>query len=240
MKIVVVKNDQEMSQKAYEKMVSVIENNPNCVLGLATGGTPEGTYELFRQNKPNTAHVTTVNLDEYIGVSKSSEASYDYYMKSVLFNHLPFKANYLPNGEAQNPEEECKRYEDVLNAHPVDLQLLGIGENGHIAFNEPGTAFDSLTQIVELTPSTREANSRYFDRVEDVPTHAITMGIGSILRAKELLLIASGEKKADAIRELVEGEISEQWTCTALRNHPNVTIIVDEAAYSKCKTPVTN
>ncbi|MGL4523500.1 MAG: glucosamine-6-phosphate deaminase, partial [Bacilli bacterium] len=121
MKVLVVKNEQEMSQKAYEKMVSVINANENCVLGLATGGTPEGTYELFRQNKPNTAHVTTVNLDEYIGLGKDSEASYNYYMGDVLFNHLSFKANYLPNGKAESPEEECKRYEEVLQAHPVDL-----------------------------------------------------------------------------------------------------------------------
>lgn len=241
MKVIVTKNSKEMSEAAYKIMVDRINENPNLVLGLATGGTPEGIYQLFRENKPNTSGVTTVNLDEYVGLAKDNVASYNYYMNEQLFSHLPFKANYLPNGKAENLQEECDRYEEILQANPTDLQLLGIGSNGHIAFNEPGTSFETLTHVVSLTESTIEANSRYFDKKEDVPTTAITMGIKSILRAKEILLVAFGESKADAIKELLEGETSEDWTATALHNHPNLTVVVDEAAYSKCKgsIPVT-
>ncbi|MGM9988697.1 MAG: glucosamine-6-phosphate deaminase [Bacillaceae bacterium] len=235
MNIIVVKNEQELAQKAYDIIANMIEQKPNGVLGCATGGSPVGIYELMRKNKPNTSGITTVNLDEYINLDFANPKSYHYYMNEELFAHLPFKANYLPNGMKENAEEACADYEKVLEAHPVDLQLLGIGENAHIAFNEPGTSFESTTHVIELTESTRQANRRYFEREEDVPTHAITMGIKSIMRAKSIVLVASGEKKADAIKAMIEGEITEECPASILQKHNDVTIVVDEAAFSKCE-----
>lgn len=154
--------------------------------------------------------------------------------QNSFFNHLNFKENHLPNGNTKDLEEACKNYEELLQKHPVDLQLLGIGENGHIAFNEPGTPFDTPTHIVELTESTRNANKIYFENEEDVPTHAVTMGIGSIMRAKEIILVASGSKKAEAVKEMLNGKLDINCPATALQNHNNVTIVVDEEAYSLC------
>ncbi|MGM9986757.1 MAG: glucosamine-6-phosphate deaminase [Bacillaceae bacterium] len=235
MNVIVVKNEQELAQKAFEKINEVIEKNNEAVLGMATGGSPLGIYELMRKNKPHTSGITTINLDEYVGVPHEHETSYHYYMNDVLFNHLPFKQTYVPDGMAADLQEACKAYDAIIEENPVDLQLLGIGENGHIGFNEPGTPFTTTTHIVALTESTRQANRRYFEKAEDVPTKAITMGIASIMKAKEILLIAAGEKKADAIFELLSGTVSESCPATVLQNHPNVTIIVDEAAVAKYK-----
>ncbi|MFB7139658.1 glucosamine-6-phosphate deaminase [Gottfriedia sp. NPDC056225] len=234
MNVIVVKNAEEISKVAYEKMVQAIEGKDEFTLGLATGGSPLGIYEQFRINKPDMSNVITVNLDEYVGLAEDDQTSYHTYMAEQLFNHLKFKENHLPNGNTKDLEEACKNYEDLLQKHPVDLQLLGIGENGHIAFNEPGTPFDTPTHIVELTESTRNANKIYFENEEDVPTHAVTMGIGSILRAKEIILVASGIKKAEAVKEMLNGKIDINCPATALQQHNNVTIVVDEEAYSLC------
>ncbi|QKE73217.1 glucosamine-6-phosphate deaminase [Arthrobacter citreus] len=234
MNVIVVKNAEEISKVAYEKMVQAIEGKDEFTLGLATGGSPLGIYEQFRINKPDMSNVITVNLDEYVGLAEDDQTSYHTYMAEQLFNHLKFKENHLPNGNTKDLEEACKNYEDLLQKHPVDLQLLGIGENGHIAFNEPGTPFDTPTHIVELTESTRNANKIYFENEEDVPTHAVTMGIGSILRAKEIILVASGIKKAEAVKEMLNGKIDIDCPATALQQHNNVTIVVDEEAYSLC------
>ncbi|PGS52997.1 glucosamine-6-phosphate deaminase [Bacillus sp. AFS041924] len=234
MNVIVVKNAEEISKVAYEKMVKAFEGKEEFTLGLATGGSPLGIYELFRINKPDVSNVITVNLDEYVGLAEDDQTSYHTYMTEQLFSHLNFKENHLPNGNTKDLEEACKNYEEILQKHPVDLQLLGIGENGHIAFNEPGTPFDTPTHIVELTESTRNANKIYFDNEEDVPTHAVTMGIGSILRAKEIILVASGIKKAEAVKEMLNGKVDISCPATALQNHNNVTIVVDEEAYSLC------
>ncbi|WP_142339237.1 glucosamine-6-phosphate deaminase [Bacillus sp. AFS055030] len=234
MNVIVVKNAEEISKVAYEKMVKAFEGKEEFTLGLATGGSPLGIYELFRIHKPDVSHVITVNLDEYVGLAEDDQTSYHTYMAEQLFNHLKFKENHLPNGNTKNLEEACKNYEELLQKHPVDLQLLGIGENGHIAFNEPGTPFDTPTHIVELTESTRNANKIYFENEEDVPTHAVTMGIGSIMRAKEIILVASGIKKAEAVKEMLNGKLDINCPATALQNHNNVTIVVDEEAYSLC------
>ncbi|WP_167374905.1 glucosamine-6-phosphate deaminase [Gottfriedia luciferensis] len=235
MNVIVVKNAEEISKVAYEQMVNAFKGKVEFTLGLATGGSPLGIYEQFRIHKPDVSNVITVNLDEYVGLAEDDQTSYHTYMADQLFSHLKFKENHLPNGNTKNLEEACKNYEEILRKHPVDLQLLGIGENGHIAFNEPGTSFNTPTHIVELTESTRNANKIYFENEEDVPTHAVTMGIGSILKAKEIILVASGIKKAEAVKEMLFGKVDTNCPATALQNHPNVTVIVDEEAYSLCR-----
>ncbi len=234
MKVIVVKSNQDLAEKAYEHIVAVMESKKEVTLGLATGGSPVGIYELFRKNKPRSAHVTTINLDEYIGLAPTHEQSYRQFMNKQLFETVEFKETFVPNGTATDLQKACDDYEEIVAKHPIDLQLLGIGQNGHIAFNEPGTSFTSKTHVVQLTSSTINANSRYFEKEEDVPTTAITMGIGTILKAKEILLIASGKNKAEAIKQMLEGDVTEACPASILREHPNVTIILDEEAASLC------
>jgi len=184
MKVQIAKNKEELAEKAYEVLLDVINSKDEVSLGLATGSSPEGIYEIFRKEKPDVSHVTTVNLDEYIGLPTDHDQSYAYYMNEQLFKHLEFKATYLPNGLNPDHAAECARYDEIIAANTPDLQLLGIGTNGHIAFNEPGTSFDLTTNVAELSQATIEANSRYFDSPANVPTHAFTMGIKSIMQAK--------------------------------------------------------
>ena len=233
MDLYIVANKEELSRLAYQVMLSKINEKDAVTLGLATGSSPVGIYELFRQNKPDVSHVTTVNLDEYIGLAPNHEQSYAHFMNEQLFAHLDFKASYLPDGTTEDPHDACIAYDTVLAENPIDLQLLGIGTNGHIAFNEPGSSFDETTHVVKLADATIEANSRFFDSKEDVPTTAVTMGIKSIMRAGEILLIASGENKADAIKAMLEQDMTEDMPASVLQNHPNVIIIIDEAAASK-------
>jgi len=233
MDLYIVANKEEISRLAYQVMLSKINESDNVTLGLATGSSPEGIYELFRANQPDVSHVTTVNLDEYIGIDESNDQSYAYFMNEHLFKHLDFKKNYLPNGMNSDPDAACREFEDIIAKNPIDLQLLGIGTNGHIAFNEPGSSFDSTTRVVELAKDTIVANSRFFDKMEDVPKTAITMGIKTIMSAGEILLIASGENKADAIKTMLEQDMNEQMPASVLQSHPNVIIIIDEAAASK-------
>ncbi|MBS4200666.1 glucosamine-6-phosphate deaminase [Bacillus sp. FJAT-49732] len=233
MEIIVVKNDQEGSEKAFELIKTGLENGNIKTLGLATGGTPLKLYAKMREAKLDVSDVSTVNLDEYVGLPADSPQSYHYYMDQELFNSLNFKETFLPNGMAKDLEAECKRYEQILADHPVDLQVLGIGTNAHIGFNEPGTPFETKTHVVELTQETKDANKRYFEKEEDVPTHAVSMGIASIMAVKEIVLLAFGESKADAIQQMVEGPVTEDCPASVLQNHSKVTIIVDEAAASK-------
>lgn len=232
MDLYIGQDKEEISRLAYQVMLRAINEKDDVTLGLATGSSPEGVYELFRKNKPDVSHVTTINLDEYIGLPDDHEQSYAYFMKKHLFDHLNFKQSYLPNGLNVDFEAECKRYDEVLAAHTPDLQLLGIGTNGHIAFNEPGTSFDLTTNVAELAPATIAANSRYFDSSADVPTKAFSMGIKSIMQAKEILLIASGAEKAQAVKAMLEGEVTEEMPASVLQTHPHVIVIVDEAAAS--------
>ncbi|MGJ9385529.1 glucosamine-6-phosphate deaminase [Salipaludibacillus sp. CF4.18] len=240
MKIIKVKNYDEMSQKAAEMFIGKIRRNPEINLGLATGGSPVGLYKQLVQdhqtNHTSYKKVKTFNLDEYIGLSGEHPNSYRYFMNEQLLNHVDLnKSNtHVPLGDTENPGQQCSHYEQLLKEHGgVDLQILGIGSNGHIGFNEPGTSFQSETHIIELTPSTREANARFFTSLEEVPTHAITMGITSIMRSKEILLLISGDSKQDALSQLLQGAINENFPASILRTHPCVTIIADEAALGK-------
>lgn len=207
-------------------------------MGLATGSTPIETYQAlikdYETNKTNWSKVKTFNLDEYIDLAPDHIKSYRYFMNQQLFNHLNinFKNTYLPNGVG-DLQKNIIEYEKLLKQYgPIDLQILGIGTNGHIGFNEPGTAADSRTHIVNLTTETIAANQRFFDNIKQVPTRAITMGIATILEAKMIVLIATGKEKAKAIAALVHGKVTTNYPCSFLQNHDNVIIIVDEQAAS--------
>jgi glucosamine-6-phosphate deaminase len=237
MKLIRTENYAEMSLEAGKIIVDKVRSNPILTLGLATGSTPKGVYDYLIQdheaNRTTYTKVKSVNLDEYIGLPAKDPNSYHYFMNQTLFNHLDISENdtHIPNGTASDLEQECLRYEQLIKElGGVDLQLLGIGQNGHIGFNEPGTAFSSRTHIVTLAQNTREANSRFFNSLEEVPTHAITMGIASILDSKEILLLVSGERKAEALNRFVNGEISEDFPASALKYHENVTVIADRDA----------
>ncbi|MBK0347639.1 glucosamine-6-phosphate deaminase [Aerococcaceae bacterium zg-ZJ1578] len=219
------------SEQAFNRIQQAIQQGAKT-LGLATGGTPEQLYTLMRESDIDFSEMTSINLDEYYGLAPTHPKSYHVYMNQNLFDAKPFKQTFIPNGENKNVEEETTRYEEILDTYPIDLQILGIGSNGHIGFNEPGTAFDSKTSLVQLTDSTIQANKRYFQSEEEVPKQAYSMGIGSILRAKEIILLAFGEQKAKAIQALMSEKITTDNPASALHQHPNVTIIVDEAAAS--------
>ncbi len=228
-KIIRVKDAEEGGKKAFELIKEGIENGAQ-VLGLATGSTPETLYQEMVKSDVDFSNCVSINLDEYIGLSGDNDQSYRYFMNSHLFNDKPFKATYVPNGQAEDLEAECRHYEEILANHPIDIQILGIGENAHIGFNEPGTPFDAPTQVVELTESTINANKRNFEKIEDVPTTAISMGIGSIMKSKKVILIAYGEAKAEAIANTINGEMTTDVPASVLQNHPDVTVIVDEEA----------
>lgn len=231
-KIIRVKDAEEGGKKAFELIKEGIENGAQ-VLGLATGSTPETLYQEMVKSDVDFSNCVSINLDEYIGLSGDNDQSYRYFMNSHLFNQKPFKATYVPNGKAEDLAAECRHYEEILANHPIDIQILGIGENAHIGFNEPGTPFDAPTQVVELTESTINANKRNFEKIEDVPTTAISMGIGSIMKSKKVILIAYGKAKAEAIANTINGEMTIDVPASVLQNHPDVTIILDDAAASK-------
>ncbi|MGP6140687.1 glucosamine-6-phosphate deaminase [Jeotgalibaca sp. A127] len=234
MEILYTQTREEGSQKAYELIREALDNGAK-VFGLATGSTPEGLYKKLVESDVDFSEAVSVNLDEYVGLPGTHEQSYRYFMEQNLFNHKPFKESYVPNG--MNEEKaEIEHYEAILEKYPVDVQILGIGHNGHIAFNEPGTPLDSLTHKVELTQSTINANKRFFEKEEDVPRQAYSMGLASIMKAKKIILLAFGEDKAQAIKDLVTAtEPTEDIPSTVLVNHPDVIIIVDEAAASLIK-----
>lgn len=236
-KIIRTEDYEDMSRLAAQKIIGKVRENPKVVLGLATGSTPEGLYmHLVRDYKTTGTsyqEVRTVNLDEYIGLDRDDKNSYFTFMREKLFNYIDVNINHtnIPNGIAPNMEEEAIRYENYIHEiGGVDMLVLGIGHNGHIGFNEPGTSFKSRTHIVKLAESTRNANARYFNTVDEVPTHAVTMGIQSIMDSKEIILLASGASKAEAIKRLLYGEISEEFPASALRLHKKVTIIADQDA----------
>ena len=230
--IIRVKNAEEGGKKAFELIKEGVQNGAE-VFGLATGSTPETLYQEMVKSDLDFSNCISVNLDEYVGLSGDNDQSYRYFMNEHLFNKKPFKATYVPNGKAEDLEEECRRYEEIISNHPIDIQILGIGENGHIGFNEPGASFDSLTEKVALTESTIIANSRMFDSIDEVPKFAYSMGIKSIMTAKTIILFAYGEKKADAIYKMMEEAPTEALPASALQNHDNVIVIVDEQAASK-------
>lgn len=237
MKVIVTKNYDELSKVAANEMAMVVKNNPKAILGLATGGSPIGMYkELIRMNKEGEidfSKVTTVNLDEYVGLSGDHPQSYRYFMNENLFNHINIdkKNTYVPNGLAKNIEEECKNYDNKIeNLGGTDVQLLGIGNNGHIAFNEPDEDLVSGTHLTNLTQDTIQANARFFDSIDEVPKTALTMGLGGIMKSKKIIVIASGESKAEVVKAMVNGKISTKMPASMLQMHRDVVVIVDEAA----------
>lgn len=229
MKVKIVKNVEEGSLVAFEVFKKAYESGAT-VFGLATGSSPIGLYEHIRNSNLDFSNCVSVNLDEYAGLSADDPHSYHYFMREQLFNAKPFQHSYLPDGLAEDIDAEVDRYEAILQANPVDFQLLGLGSNAHIGFNEPGTPFTKRTHKVQLAEATIEANKRFFENEEDVPRFAYSMGLASIMDAKEILLVAFGAKKAEAIRATVEGPITEDVPASILQQHPNVTIIVDEEA----------
>ncbi|MEM5199172.1 glucosamine-6-phosphate deaminase [Enterococcus faecium] len=232
MQIIRVANAEEGGKKAFE-LIKEGMNNGAKVLGLATGSTPETLYKEMTASDVDFTEMTSVNLDEYVGLGGEDEQSYRYFMNKHLFNKKPFKETFVPNGKAEDLDAASAEYEKIIDAHPVDIQILGIGQNGHIGFNEPGTPLDSLTHFVELTESTINANKRYFDKVEDVPTRAVSMGIGSIMKGKKMILMAYGEAKAEAIKGMIDGPVTTDMPASALQNHQDVVVIIDDAAASK-------
>ncbi len=232
MKVIVVKSQQEGAEIALDLLKNKLATGAQ-VLGLATGSSPIEFYKKIRQSDLDFSEVTSVNLDEYVGLDEESDQSYAYFMKEQLFSAKPFKKSYLPNGLASDVAAEVERYNHVLAEHPIDFQILGIGRNGHIGFNEPGTPFDGQTHLVDLAPSTIEANARFFDNPEEVPKQAISMGIANIMAAKTIVLMAYGQEKADAIKATVEGPVTEDVPASVLQNHDDVVLIIDEAAASK-------
>lgn len=237
MKLIVVNNYEELSKVAAKEFSKIIKEKENAVLGLATGGSPVGMYKelirMYEQKELNFSKTTTVNLDEYIGLNPEHNQSYRYFMNNNLFNHINIdKSNtFVPNGLAEDLEAQCKEYDQkIVELGGIDIQLLGVGNNGHIAFNEPNNELSSGTHIISLTDNTIEANARFFDNIDDVPRKAITMGVGGIMKAKKIILIASGESKAEAIKGIFSGKITTANPATMLQMHRDVTIIVDEAA----------
>lgn len=240
MDIIKVKDYQEMSEKACSLIMKKLQETKSPVFGLATGSTPEGLYERLiektKQNEISFKNATSFNLDEYVGLDKDDPNSYHHFMDEKLFNQIDIekKNTNLPNGVAEDLEKECRDYEALIReAGNIDVQILGIGVNGHIGFNEPGTSFSSRTQVVDLAESTLNANARNFDSIDQVPTQALTMGIESIMESKEIILLASGESKAEAVFKLINGDVSEDFPASILQKHNHVTIIADEAAFSK-------
>lgn len=240
MRIYKAKDYEEMSRKAAGIVSAQIIMKPDCVLGLATGSTPVGLYkqliEWYRNGDLDFSGVRTVNLDEYKGISRENDQSYYYFMHQNLFDHvnIPAGNTHLPDGMEPDSERECRRYEELIQSMgSVDLQLLGIGHNGHIGFNEPADAFDKLVHCVNLTQSTIEANKRFFASAEEVPRQAYTMGIQTIMRSKKILIIANGEGKADIVRDAFFGPITPMVPASVLQLHNDVTLVADEAALSK-------
>lgn len=238
MKILIFKTAQQAAERAASIFLHHIRCNPMATLGLATGGTMEPVYAWLCEHGKNDdfSQLTTFNLDEYIGVAPDHPQSYRHYMARHLFDALNFDTDktHLPLGNATSAEAEADRYEQLINhAGCIDLQLLGIGSNGHIGFNEPGSSFGSRTRIKTLSAQTRRANARFFANDDDVPRHAITMGIGTIMSARRVLVVATGDRKSAALAQLIEGAVSARWPATVLQFHPDATIVADEAAASK-------
>ena len=240
MKIYKAKDYKDMSRKAANIISAQVIMKPNCVLGLATGSTPIGTYaqlvEWYNKGDLDFSEVTTVNLDEYKGLPRTNDQSYYYFMHQHLFDRVnidPERTN-VPNGMEPDAEKECGRYEELIRSlGGVDLQLLGLGHNGHIGFNEPGEAFEKETHCVDLTESTIEANKRFFASADDVPKQAYTMGIKTIMQAKKILIVVNGENKADIVERAFFGPVTPEVPASILQLPNDVTLVGDEAALAK-------
>ena len=241
MKIIIAKDYKQVSERAWEVMREVVYGKKDAVLGLATGSTPIGLYDKMaedhRQNGTSYRLMRTVNLDEYAGLSPENDQSYRYFMNEHLFSRIDVdKQNtFIENGLAEDEAAECARYNAILAQLPRDIQVLGIGANGHIAFNEPGTPFDWETHTVALTQNTIQMNARFFKSESEVPRRAFTMGPKNIMDAKRILIIAVGANKAEAVRGMVEGAVTPDLPASILQRHPDCTLVADEAAASLLK-----
>lgn len=238
MNVIITENYEEMSKKAAEILISIVKNNPNAILGLATGSSPIGTYENmakdYRENGTSYKNVRTVNLDEYVGLTADHDQSYAYFMRKNLFDKIDIdlKNTNLPCGSAADPQKECDRYNALLDTMKQDVQVLGLGSNGHIGFNEPNTPFASVTHLVDLTENTIKDNSRLFNSIDEVPRQALSMGIKNIMQAKSILMVVSGKNKAEAVKGMVKGEVTPALPASVLQLHPFVTIVCDKDAAS--------
>ena len=236
MEMIKFDTQQELDAYAAELFVNIVNEKPSAVLGLATGSTPIGIYdkivELYQQKKVSFKDVTTFNLDEYVGLTSENDQSYAFYMNKHLFSHIDIPADqtHLPNGMASNIDEETAHYDAMLEAQPVDVQLLGLGHNGHIGFNEPDDNLSGGTHAVKLKEETREANARFFASMEDVPEYAITMGVGSILKANTIVLAVRGADKANIVKEALTGPITTSVPASLLQTHARVIVLLDREA----------
>ena len=242
MEIVICKNYEEISKRAAQAVADVVNHKPNAILGLATGSSPIGLYkELIRMHKEaglDFSKVTTFNLDEYVGLPGDHPQSYRYFMNDNLFNHInvPVQNTHVPSGTSANHKAFCEWYERrIRECGGIDIQVLGIGSDGHIAFNEPGSSLGSRTRMVTLTEQTIDDNARFFKKKSDVPRHAISMGVGTILEVRKLLLVANGKNKAPAVAAAVEGPVTSMITASALQLHPDSVLFVDTEAAGKLK-----
>jgi glucosamine-6-phosphate deaminase len=239
MQIIIVEDKEQVAEKAFQIVKEVIQSKQKPVLCLATGSTPTNLYkkmiEANQKKELSFKDVSTYNLDEYVGLEATHPQSYAHFMRENLFDHIDIdqKNTHLPNGNASDLQVECERYDNLIRGMAADVQILGIGSNGHIAFNEPGSSFDSTTHIIALSKRTREDNARFFDNPKDVPTHAITMGIASILVAKKIIIMANSSYKATAIQQMIEGPVDVNCPASVLQNHPDVVVIIDKEAASK-------
>ena len=238
MRIIVCENYDEMSEKGARLFAGQIMLKPESVLGFATGGTPVGMYkklaELYEKGETDFSKVTSFNLDEYYPISHENSRSYSYYMKHMLFDRVNIRPEntYIPDGMCKDPKAECERYEKLIKEKGgIDIQLLGIGRNGHIGFNEPDSALSSVTHVAELSESTICANSRFFDNIEDVPKKAITMGVATILQSRKIVMLVSGKEKRGVMKNMMSDEVTTENPATMLKVHPDAIIICDRAAY---------
>ena len=233
MEIIIQRTPEVATEVAARAVARLFEEKPDAVLGLATGSTPLLLYRALIAMKLDWSRVRTFNLDEYIGLAPDHVCSYRRFMDENLFNHINMKETHLPSGIAGNLKAECRRYDKAIEkAGGIDIQFLGIGHNGHIGFNEPDSTFSYGTHVVDLTESTIQANKRYFDSEDQVPRQAISVGAGGIMQARKIVLVAYGEGKAKAIRQMVKGDVDPQCQASMLRLHPQVTVLLDEAAAS--------
>ncbi|MBD5132363.1 MAG: glucosamine-6-phosphate deaminase [Clostridiales bacterium] len=239
MHIIITKDYDELSEKAARIIIETVRQKPNAVLGLATGTTPLGLYKNLiadhKENGTSYKNIRTVNLDEYKGLPATHPQSYAYFMRKNLFDHIDIDiANtYIENGVATDEQAECERYDEILEKLPREIQLLGLGSNGHIAFNEPGTSFESTTHVVTLAESTIKDNARLFNDISEVPRKAYTMGLKSIMQAKKIIVLANGLNKAEIVSKLMYGKPSEELPASILYNHKDCTVILDQEAASR-------
>ncbi|CCI84999.1 glucosamine-6-phosphate isomerase [Lactobacillus pasteurii DSM 23907 = CRBIP 24.76] len=232
MKVIIKEDNVQGGKAAFEIFEKAIKSGAKN-FGLATGSTPETLYKNWVASDLDCSELTSINLDEYVGLKPEDPQSYHYFMQKHLFDQKPFKKTYVPDGLAEDIDAYCKEYDQLIEDNQIDVQLLGIGQNGHIAFNEPGTPFNTGTHEVKLTENTIKANSRFFDSIDDVPKSAICMGTKNIMHAKKIVLLAFGKEKAHAIKMMIDGPVTEEVPASILQLHPDVTVIVDKDAASE-------